>query len=41
MTAKIYRFPRPTPLHPEITFLGSIALLAALATLLSIVAPWS
>ena len=44
MTAKIYRFPRQPlwyPWHPEATFLASLALLGALATFLSLVAPWS
>jgi len=42
MPAKIYRFPRPPIVHPEVVFfLASLALLALLASLLSILAPWS
>jgi hypothetical protein len=41
MTAKIYRFPDPPDTHAEITFIGSLALLAVVAALLSVLAPWS
>jgi hypothetical protein len=43
MTAKIYRFPRPMalPYAPEMTFVGSLLMLAVLAVLASYAAPWS
>jgi hypothetical protein len=43
MTAKIYRFPRDPayPHTPEITFIGSLLMLAVFAVLASYAAPWS